>query len=277
MSEFFGKYRGKVENNIDPMQMGRIQVSAPAVLGEGTLSWAMPSVPYAGPGVGFFAIPPTGANIWVEFEGGDPDYPIWSGCFWGTAEVPVMPAIAEMKVFKTESITLTISDLPGAGGFTLEVEPPAVTVPLKMAFDSSGITINCDPAVVTITPTSIEMETAPTSVKLVPDSLELTSTPSTVKLEADGIELSNAPATVKLAPDKIELSNSPATFKLSSSGIELENAPAAVKLSSSGIELDNSPAAVKLSSSGIELSNGAASVKLSSASVSINDGALEVI
>ena len=261
MSEFFGKYRGKVENNIDPMQMGRIQVSAPAVLGEGTLSWAMPSVPYAGPGVGFFAIPPTGANIWVEFEGGDPDYPIWSGCFWGTAEVPVMPAIAEMKVFKTESITLTISDLPGAGGFTLEVEPPAVTVPLKMVFDSSGITINCDPAVITITPTSIEMETAPTSVKLAPDSLELTSTPSTVKLEAAGIELSNAPATVKLAPDKIELSNSPATFKLSPSAIELENAPAAVKLSPSGIELGN----------------GAASVKLSSASVSINEGALEVI
>jgi len=120
MTKFFGKYRGKVENNIDPMQLGRIQVSVPAVLGEGSMSWAMPCVPYAGPGVGFFAIPPVGANIWVEFEGGDPDYPIWSGCFWGVGEVPALPAIAEMKVLKTDMGTITLNDLPGAGGITIE-------------------------------------------------------------------------------------------------------------------------------------------------------------
>ncbi len=120
MPQFFGKYRGKVENNVDPMQLGRIQVSVPAVLGDGTLSWAMPCVPYAGSQVGFFAIPPRNANVWVEFEGGDPDYPIWSGCFWGVGEVPAMPALAEMKVIKTDGLTLTLSDLPGIGGITLE-------------------------------------------------------------------------------------------------------------------------------------------------------------
>ena len=73
MSEFFGKYRGKVENNLDPLQQGRLQVSVPAVLGEGRLSWAMPSAPFAGPQVGLFAIPPQGANVWVDFEGGDTD------------------------------------------------------------------------------------------------------------------------------------------------------------------------------------------------------------
>jgi len=120
MTKFFGKYRGKVENNIDPMQLGRVQVSVPAVLGEGSMSWAMPCVPYAGPGVGFFAIPPADANVWVEFEGGDPDYPIWSGCFWGVGEVPALPAIAEMKVLKTDMGTITLNDLPGAGGITIE-------------------------------------------------------------------------------------------------------------------------------------------------------------
>jgi hypothetical protein len=45
MNQFFGKYRGKVENNIDPMQLGRVQVSVPAVPGEGRLSWAMPCAP----------------------------------------------------------------------------------------------------------------------------------------------------------------------------------------------------------------------------------------
>lgn len=157
MSTYFAKYRGKVENNIDPMQQGRVQVSVPAVLGDGTLSWAMPSVPYAGPGVGFFAVPPRGANIWVEFEGGNPDYPIWSGCFWGVGEVPALPAIAEMKVLKTEGITLTLSDLPGAGGFTLEVGPPVVPMPLKLVFNAGGIEITNGGASVKLSPVSVSL------------------------------------------------------------------------------------------------------------------------
>jgi uncharacterized protein involved in type VI secretion and phage assembly len=137
MSQFFGKFRGKVENNIDPMQQGRIQVSVPAVLGGGQLSWAMPSVPYAGSGVGFFAVPPTGANVWVEFEGGDPDYPIWSGCFWGIGEVPAMPAIAEMKVLKTDTATITINDLPGIGGIKIET-----TSGMKIEITVMGVEIS---------------------------------------------------------------------------------------------------------------------------------------
>src|SRR4051812_43305263 len=112
MNRYYGKYRGKVEVNVDPMMLGRLQVSAPAVLGSGTMSWAMPCVPFAGSGVGLFIIPPVGANVWVEFEGGDPDYPIWSGCFWGTGEVPAQPVIEQMKVFKTNGVTLTVNELP---------------------------------------------------------------------------------------------------------------------------------------------------------------------
>jgi hypothetical protein len=157
MNQFFGKYRGKVENNIDPMQLGRVQISVPAVLGDGSLSWAMPCAPYAGSGVGFFAIPPVGANIWVEFEGGDPDYPIWSGCFWGIGEVPALPALPQMKVLKTDGITLTLSDLPGAGGFTVEVGPPVVPIPLKLVFDASGIEISNSAASVKLTPVSVSL------------------------------------------------------------------------------------------------------------------------
>ncbi|MCO5212827.1 MAG: phage baseplate assembly protein V [Caldilinea sp.] len=133
---FYGKYRGKVEQNIDPMQQGRIQVSCPAVLGDGSLSWAMPCAPYAGNGVGFFAIPPTGANVWVEFEGGDPDYPIWSGGFWGPGEAPASPALAEMKVLKTGTGTITINDLPGAGGITIET-----TTGMKISLTALGLEI----------------------------------------------------------------------------------------------------------------------------------------
>jgi Type VI secretion system/phage-baseplate injector OB domain len=136
---FFGKHRGKVVGNTDPYEQGRLQVSCPDVLGAGRSSWAMPSVPYAGPGVGFFAIPPTGANIWVEFEAGDPDHPIWSGCFWETGQAPVTPAVAQTKVFRTDGLTLTVNDAPGSGGVTIEVSPPVVPTTLKIAFSSSGI------------------------------------------------------------------------------------------------------------------------------------------
>ena len=135
--QYFGKYRGTVENNIDPQMMGRIQVSVPAVLGSGSLSWAMPCVPFAGPNVGFFAIPPNGANVWVEFEGGDPDYPIWSGCFWGLGEAPATPAVHQMKVIKTDTATITINDMPGIGGVSIET-----TQGQRIAITVTGIEIS---------------------------------------------------------------------------------------------------------------------------------------
>jgi hypothetical protein len=155
--QFLGKYRGAVTNNIDPMLLGRVQVSVPAVLGTGQLSWAMPCTPYAGVQVGLFAVPPIGANVWVEFEAGDPDYPILAGCFWGAGEVPASPATPDMKVFKTEAITLILSDLAGLGGFTLEVNPPAVQSPLKMVFNTSGIEVTTASASVKLTPVSVSL------------------------------------------------------------------------------------------------------------------------
>jgi hypothetical protein len=157
MKQYFGKYRGKVENSVDPQQQGRLQVSVPAVLGEGSLSWAMPCAPYAGPGVGFFAIPPVGANVWVEFEGGNPDYPIWSGCFWGLGEAPVTPALDVIKVFQTDSITMKLDDTPGAGGFTLEINPPAVSVPVKLVCDANGVELSHGAASIKLTPASVSI------------------------------------------------------------------------------------------------------------------------
>lgn len=157
MTTFYGKYRGQVENNVDPQQMGRIQVRVPAVLGEGSLSWALPCTPYAGSGVGFFAIPPVGANVWVEFEGGDPDYPIWSGCFWGLGEAPVLPALAFAKAWVTDSITLKLDDTPGVGGFTLEVNPPAVAVPVKLVCNAGGVELTHGAASIKLTPASVSI------------------------------------------------------------------------------------------------------------------------
>ncbi len=157
MRQFFGKYRGKVENNIDPQGQGRVQVSCPAVLGDGSLSWAMPCAPYAGSGVGFFAVPPNEANVWVEFEGGDPDYPIWSGCFWGIGEAPAVPPLPFVKIFKTDSLTLKLDDTPGAGGFTLEVNPPAVATPMTLKMTATGIEISNGAANIKLDPVSVNV------------------------------------------------------------------------------------------------------------------------
>lgn len=157
MNRYYGKYRGKVESNIDPLQSGRVQISCAAVLGEGRLSWAMPCTPYAGAGVGLFTVPPVGANVWVEFEGGDPDYPICGGYFWGTGEVPAQPALAEIKTFKTEAVTLILNDTPGAGGFTLEVNPPAVSTPMKLTCTAAGIELSHVAAKIKLTPASVSV------------------------------------------------------------------------------------------------------------------------
>ena len=150
MTQHFGKYRGKVENNVDPQLSGRIQVSVPAVLGSGRLSWAMPCVPYAGPGVGFFAIPPKGANIWVEFEGGNTDYPIWSGCFWGVRELPSGAVAPLVKIFKTDLATLTFSDVPGAGGITIETKTGK-----KITMNAMAIEISDGKWSIKLSPTSV--------------------------------------------------------------------------------------------------------------------------
>ena len=157
MTEFYGKYRGTVKNNLDPFQQGRVQVSVPAVLGDGELSWAMPCAPFAGSGVGLFTVPPTGANVWVEFEAGDTDHPIWSGGFWDKGDAPASPAVAEMKVFKTDAITLQLSDVPGGGGLTIEVKPPAVSTPLKLVMDSSGIELSNGSSSVKLTAASVSV------------------------------------------------------------------------------------------------------------------------
>jgi hypothetical protein len=154
--QYYGKYRGKVANNIDPKQLGRIQVTCPEVFGDGQLSWALPCTPYAGPGVGFFAVPPQDADVWVEFEGGDPDYPVWAGCFWSDGQVPG-DALATTKMLKTDGLTLTIDDLSGAGGVTIEVGSPAVAVPMKIALTSDGIEISTGSSSVKLDPASVSL------------------------------------------------------------------------------------------------------------------------
>lgn len=123
---YYGKYRGVVVNNVDPMQQGRLQIQVPA-LGLTPTSWAMPCVPIAGLQNGMMALPVIGSGVWVEFEEGDRDMPVWTGCFWGSAaEVPALalatpPAVPAITFQTPLQNGITISDLPGpTGGIMLK-------------------------------------------------------------------------------------------------------------------------------------------------------------
>jgi hypothetical protein len=150
MKRYYGKYRGTVINNIDPEQRGRIMVVVPDVLGITPSSWAMPCVPIAGKQEGIFVVPQIGAGVWIEFEQGDPDYPIWVGGFWGAfAEVPPaalapppIPPGQNIVIQSTLQHSLIISDAapipipapipapapPGTGGIVLRSPSGAIIV-----------------------------------------------------------------------------------------------------------------------------------------------------
>lgn len=112
LHKVWGKYAGTVVDNDDPEKMGRVRVRCDAVLGSEPV-WAMPCVPYAGKGVGFYFIPPVDAGVWVEFEGGDVSRAIWTGCYWAKGELPVDASGPDMKVLATSKATLRIDDSEG--------------------------------------------------------------------------------------------------------------------------------------------------------------------
>lgn len=266
MTQFFGKYRGKITANKDPLNLGRIQVSVPAIFGEGRQSWAMPCTPYAGKDIGFFTIPPIDTNIWVEFEGGDPDYPIWSGCFWGENELPQNAKVEDpvkVQVFKTDGITITLSNLEKTQGLTVEVNKPVVEKPLKMVFNAAGIELN---------------NNNKTTAKLTAEAIELKNgESSTITIAGDSIQIKESAIEIKLTANSIEMNSNPATLKLStSSGIEIANPPARAKISSSGVELSSTPGNITVAPSGIELNFPIGNIKVSPAGVNVNNGALEV-
>jgi uncharacterized protein involved in type VI secretion and phage assembly len=122
VARYYGKYRGTVINNVDPNGLGRIQVLVPAVSPLPLANWALMCTPVGGPQHGMFAVPPPTAGVWVEFESGNPDYPIWAGCFYGAGfESPKQapqpnPVMQSITLQTPTQNCLVINDLPGPGG-----------------------------------------------------------------------------------------------------------------------------------------------------------------
>lgn len=133
---FFGKYRGLVTDNQDPLSLGRLRAKVPELLGDVETGWALPALPYSGDGVGVYTIPAADAGVWIEFESGDVSRPIWTGCWWGSGQLPKDETGAATtparKIIRTEEglllalddggKTITLSDSNGSNLIKFEVQ-----------------------------------------------------------------------------------------------------------------------------------------------------------
>jgi hypothetical protein len=139
---YFGKYRGTVINNLDPLLTGRIQAIVTDVEGFIPSTWATPCAPVAGINMGMFTVPPIGSGVWIEFERGDPEFPIWVGGYWGSAaETPLLshavtPGLAGITLQTTLANGIRISDGP-AGGILI-----STTLGAFILVSDLGITIS---------------------------------------------------------------------------------------------------------------------------------------
>jgi hypothetical protein len=117
--KFYGIYRATVLNNVDLEMLGRIKVSVPDVGSVTPSTVVNPCLPLAGKLAGTFMVPQQGASVWIQFEAGDPDRPVWMGGSWpNTADVPPTALVpiespGQTIVFQTTNQQLfMISDAP---------------------------------------------------------------------------------------------------------------------------------------------------------------------
>jgi hypothetical protein len=241
---FPGKYRGTVTDNRDPLLRGRVEVSVPEVLG-GNRAWAMPCVPYAGPGVGLVAPPPVGGNVWVEFEAGSPDRPIWVGCFWGKGELPERVPAPGGVVLRLGEVTLVSVD-PRPGSTPLPPAPAGAEA-TEVTLTGGGLVVSRGGrAVLTIDQDTVTVALAPLEIALSAPrgTLRLASRDAAVTIAADSVELAQGQSRARVAGD--------------------------------GVAIDSGGGTAKIAPSTVELANGIAKVALTPAMVSVNNGALEV-
>ncbi len=148
---FFGKYRGQVSNIDDPDKLGRIMALVPSVMDQEPVGWALPAFPFAGSNCGHVMLPAVGAMVWIEFEGGNLDFPIWSGGFFVSGDRP-SPDTNGAHVIITQGGHKVVLDDDGgtvslehSGGAKLEMTQTGITLSIggsKMEMSLTAISFN---------------------------------------------------------------------------------------------------------------------------------------
>jgi uncharacterized protein involved in type VI secretion and phage assembly len=138
LSRLYGKYRGVVTENVDPERLGRLRVQVPALQNEEPV-WARPCVPFAGKDVGLFVMPKVKGLVWIEFEAGDKDFPIWTGALWAVGDIDPADASPDIKFLKTEKFTLRIDDAEGQVTLKIGDKSEVVITASEIRVKSSSI------------------------------------------------------------------------------------------------------------------------------------------
>jgi uncharacterized protein involved in type VI secretion and phage assembly len=182
MAKYFGKYRGTVLDNDDAeTRRGKLKVRVESLLDDNAV-WAMPCVPYAGNQLGWYFLPPPMTSVWVEFEEGDLNRPIWTGCYWEAGELPEEIQAPTTLMLKTANVTLTIDDTE-AGGLTLSVLKDDKVITIA----ASGTGLTCTVGKATTPQLSLGAETV---------TLKVGDDGGSLSLDASSAGLAQASATV---------------------------------------------------------------------------------
>ncbi len=149
----YGKYRGRVTDNRDPKNLGRLKAKVPEVLGEVETGWALPAFPYSGDGEGSYAVPPPDAGVWIEFEAGEVSRPIWSGAWFGDNQLP--------KDGSGAGATPDLKIVRGAKGLHLAIDDAAQTITISDGNGSNFVVIKAQESQVRVQATTKVIVEAP--------------------------------------------------------------------------------------------------------------------
>lgn len=213
---FYGKYRGFVVDNEDPELLGRLRVSVPSVLGDQVVTgWAMPCVPYGGDaGVGMLFVPAAGAGVWVEFEEGDLEFPVWVGTFWskpgGETELP-RPNAPDGEEQGAAQSPPTRKVIKTAKGHTLQLEDADDAEMVLLREGKTGHLLVMDGEGVTV------LDASGNAIRMTEDGITLTDAAgNSVEMKQDAFNL------VAKTPFTLDASGQPIVLK--GSTIDLEKA-----------------------------------------------------
>lgn len=237
----YGKHRGLVVENADPEQLGRLRLRVPDLLGMDVVTgWALPCVPYGGAaGQGMLFIPEVGAGVWVEFEAGDLEFPIWVGTFWskpgGAGELPLpnQPDGAEASAAQDPPTRKIIKTLKGHT-IQLEDKDDEELVTIVEATNGHVITLNKDGISIA--------EGNGNTIVMTKDGTTLTdANDNTLAMTKDGTTLTDANShTVELGGQGVTVTdgvNSGNQITLGSSGIVIKTSGTQIALGAGGVQI----------------------------------------
>lgn len=206
---YFGKYSGVVKDNRDDTEQGIVTVSVPTIFPPDEPVAARPALPY-----GLFFVPEVDTTVWVEFEGGDSEFPLWTGVqhtreTWAQEAAASPPTVRAVRTPSghllvlddtsgAESILLT----DGVNAHVLRFDADGVTVTdglngHEIVLGSSGITITDGVNQHSVVMGSSGVEVAhgggSTEVTLAATSLTATSGAASIEIGPAGVTITGMP------------------------------------------------------------------------------------